>query len=89
MQIQRFKTPFAETIFRSKYAQGPNDTWDALSERLVDDVCGSRAGTAPILMSDGDRKDLAEHIKQMRFIPGGRYLYYAGRPYKAWNNRIS
>lgn len=86
MQVQRFKTPFAETIFRSKYAQGPNDTWDALSERLVDDVCGSRAGTAPILMSDGDRKDLAEHIKQMRFIPGGRYLYYAGRPYKAWNN---
>jgi len=22
----------------------------------------------------------------MRFIPGGRYLYYAGRPYKAFNN---
>jgi len=37
-------------------------------------------------MSDGDRKELAEHIKAMRFIPGGRYLYYAGRPYKAYNN---
>jgi ribonucleoside-diphosphate reductase alpha chain len=37
-------------------------------------------------MSDGDRKELAHHIKEMRFIPGGRYLYYAGRPYKAYNN---
>ena len=86
MQINRFKTTFSENIFRQKYAQGPNDTWDALADRLVDDVCGSRGGTLPILMSDGDRKDLAEHIKQMRFLPGGRYLYYAGRPYKAYNN---
>lgn len=37
-------------------------------------------------MSDGDRRQLAEYIKTMRFIPGGRYLYYAGRPYKAYNN---
>jgi ribonucleoside-diphosphate reductase alpha chain len=86
MQVQRFKTQFAETIFRSKYAQGPNDSWDALSDRIVEDVCGSRWGVLPVLMSDGDRQELAEHIKNMRFIPGGRYLYYAGRPYKAYNN---
>jgi len=86
MQVNRFKTPFAETIFRNKYAQGPNDTWDALAERLVEDVCGTRWGTQPSLMSDSDRKDLAQHIKEMRFLPGGRYLYYAGRPYKAYNN---
>ena len=86
MQVKRFKTEFAETIFRNKYAQGPNDSWDALSERLVDDVCGSRGGTLPILMSEGDRRELAQHIKEMRFLPGGRYLYYAGRPYKAYNN---
>jgi ribonucleoside-diphosphate reductase alpha chain len=84
--VDRFKTPFAETIFRSKYAQGPNDSWDALADRLVEDVCGTRWGTQPALMSDSDRKDLAEHIKSMRFLPGGRYLYYAGRPYKAYNN---
>jgi len=86
MQVNRFKTTFAENIFRQKYAQGGNDTWDALAERLVEDVCGSRNGTLPILMSDGDRKELAQHIKEMRFLPGGRYLYYAGRPYKAYNN---
>lgn len=86
MQVQRFKTEFAEAIFRNKYAQGPNDSWDALAERLVEDVCGSRWGTLPVLMSDGDRRELTEHIKNMRFLPGGRYLYYAGRPYKAYNN---
>ena len=86
MQVNRFKTPFAETIFRNKYAQGPNDTWDALADRLIEDVCGTRWGTQPALMSEGDRKELANHIKEMRFLPGGRYLYYAGRPYKAYNN---
>jgi ribonucleoside-diphosphate reductase alpha chain len=86
MQVKRFKTEFAETTFRNKYAQGPNDSWDALADRLVDDVCGTRQGTLAALMSDGDRKELAEHIKNMRFLPGGRYLYYAGRPYKAYNN---
>ena len=40
----RFKNSFAENIFRSKYAQGVNDTWDALAERLVEDVCGTRWG---------------------------------------------
>jgi ribonucleoside-diphosphate reductase alpha chain len=84
--VERFKTEFAKTIFRNKYAQGPNDTWDALADRLVEDVCGSRWGTQSILMSASDRAELAEHIKNMRFIPGGRYLYYAGREYKAYNN---
>lgn len=86
MIIERFKTPFARNIFKQKYAQGPNDSWDALAERLVEDVCGSRGGTLPVLMSNSERAELTEHIKAMRFLPGGRYLYYAGRPYKAYNN---
>jgi ribonucleoside-diphosphate reductase alpha chain len=86
MQVQRFKTSFAETIFNTKYRQGPNDNWDALCDRLVEDVCGTRWGTQPALMSKSDMVDLAEHMKQMRFLAGGRYLYYAGRPHKYYNN---
>jgi ribonucleoside-diphosphate reductase alpha chain len=86
MIVERFKTQFAKTIFFNKYAQSSNDTWDALAERLVDDVCGSSGGKLPNIMSDSERGELTEHIKTMRFIPGGRYLYYAGRPYKAFNN---
>ena len=73
-----FRNSFAANVFRFKYAQGPGDTWAKLSERLVEDVCGSRGSTVPILMSDSDRKELTEHIRAMRFLPGGRYLYYAG-----------
>lgn len=86
MIIERFKTTFAERIFYNKYSQGPNDTWDALAERVVEDVCGSRWGTDRPLMSDSDRLQLTEYIKTMRFIPGGRYLYYAGRTAKYFNN---
>ena len=86
MELQRFKTSFAESIFRNKYAQGPNDTWDNLAERIVEDVCGTRNGTTNRLLGKGDCDTLANLIKEHKFIPGGRYLYYAGRPYKAWNN---
>lgn len=86
MIIERFKTSFARNIFRQKYSQGPEDTWDALADRLVEDVCGSRWGTDRPLLSEGDRAQLAQYIKEFKFVPGGRYLYYAGRPYKAYNN---
>ncbi len=82
----RFRNTFGENIFRFKYAQGPGDTWDKLADRLIEDVCGTRWGTLPRLMSVDDCKQLAEYIKEMKFLPGGRYLYYAGRPYKAYNN---
>ena len=84
---QRFKTSFAENIFRQKYAQGPNDSWDNLAIRLVDDVCGTRNGTEPMaLMSKEERSQLVQYIQRMQFIPGGRYLYYAGRSAHFYNN---
>jgi len=84
--MTEFRNSFAENVFRFKYAQGPGDTWAKLSERLVEDVCGSREGTMSTLMSETDRKHLTQYIKEMKFLPGGRYLYYAGRPFKAYNN---
>lgn len=81
-----FRTAIGANVFRNKYAQGPGDTWAKLAERLVEDVCGTRWSTAQALMSDSDRKQLTQYIKEFKFLPGGRYLYYAGRPYKAYNN---
>lgn len=86
MEINRFKNSFSETIFRQKYAQGPNDTWDAVADRLIDGVVGTVGGTVSALMSKDDQQQLNQYIKEMKFIPGGRYIYYAGRPFKAWNN---
>ena len=86
MITNRFKNSFAENIFKQKYAQGPTDTWDALAERLVEDVCGTRFGKDRALMSDGDREQLTDYIKRMIFVPGGRYLWYAGRKNSYFNN---
>ena len=86
MLINRFKNSFSENIFRNKYAQGPNDTWDALAERLVEDVCGSRWGKDKPIMSQEDRDALAQYIKEFKFVPGGRYLWYAGRGNSYFNN---
>lgn len=86
MENKRFRTELGANIFRFKYGQGPSDTWDALVDRMLEDVCGTQNGTQQALMSADDRKQLAIYIKEMKFIPGGRYLYYAGRPFKAWNN---
>lgn len=82
----KFKTLFAESIFRAKYANGPDDTWPKLCRRLVEDVCGTRWGTESPLMSKDDRDQLTQYIIEMAFIPGGRYLYYAGRPLHFYNN---
>lgn len=82
----QFRTTFAENVFRLKYAQGPEDTWPILARRLVEDVCGTRWGTLPPLMSKDDQDQLVQYIIQMKFIPGGRYLYYAGRDAKFYNN---
>ena len=81
-----FRNSFAENVFKFKYAQGPGDTWAKLSERLVDDVCGTRNNMITAIMSEAERKELTQFIKEMKFLPGGRYLYYAGRPFKAYNN---
>jgi ribonucleoside-diphosphate reductase alpha chain len=86
MNTFKWRTPFAETIFRSKYAQDPDDNWPILARRLVDDVCGTRGGTEHALMSKGDRDELTQYITRMAFVPGGRYLYYAGRPLHFYNN---
>lgn len=81
-----FNNPFSESIFRTKYAQGSNDTWGCLAERVVEDVCGTRNNKVPALMSLSDRQQLTEYIKEFKFIPGGRYLWYAGRKNHYYNN---
>jgi ribonucleoside-diphosphate reductase alpha chain len=86
LEKQYFKTAIAENIFNQKYRQGPGDSWGQLAERLVDSVCGPEPGLNNPLMSKDDRDELTQCIERMQFIPGGRYLYYAGRPLRAYSN---
>ena len=86
MKRQYFKNSFAENIFKQKYAQGVEDDWGQLCERLVEDVCGTRFGNDRALMSQEDRDQLVEYMKDFKFVAGGRYLWYAGRKNSYFNN---
>ena len=86
MNTFKWKTPFAERIFRNKYACDPDDSWPILARRLVEDVCGTRWGTQHPMLSKDDLAQLEQYIREMKFVPGGRYLYYAGRPLHFYNN---
>lgn len=81
-----FRNDLARNTFRNKYALNPSDNWHNLAIRLVDDVCGSMGGFLHPILSKTERDTLVDYISRMLFIPGGRYLYYAGRPLHAWNN---
>lgn len=74
-----FRSQFAEDIFTIKYAHEGCETWDKLAATLVEDVCSK-------FMPKTDNDQLHQYISDLKFIPGGRYLYYAGRPVKAFNN---
>jgi ribonucleoside-diphosphate reductase alpha chain len=81
-----FRSKFSEDIFKQKYAHEDCTTWADLSKTLVNDVCGDIKYINGQLMSRGDRDQLIQYITDLKFIPGGRYLYYAGRPSKFFNN---
>jgi ribonucleoside-diphosphate reductase alpha chain len=71
-----FRSKFSEDIFKQKYAHEGCETWSKLAFTLAHDV-------VPIPeIAD----EIGERIADLKFIPGGRYLYYAGRPNKFFNN---
>jgi ribonucleoside-diphosphate reductase alpha chain len=74
-----FRTKFSEDIFKQKYAHERCETWSRLSRILIEDVCGG-------ILDYGDINKLIDIHSKMQFIAGGRYLYYAGRPNRFFNN---
>jgi ribonucleoside-diphosphate reductase alpha chain len=88
--LGKFKTSFSHDIFHSKYAMTQNETWEDRCNIMVNDVCGDRSLTAKdttqYLMSPSDQAELAQYMIDMKFIPGGRYIYYSGRPAGFFNN---
>jgi len=81
-----FRSKFSEDIFNLKYAHTGCDTWEQLSRVLVEDVCGDlRAGEQPLMRKE-ERQELQKLITELKFVPGGRYIYYAGRDRRFYNN---
>jgi ribonucleoside-diphosphate reductase alpha chain len=74
-----FRSQFSETIFNNKYRHENAETWAQLCATLVEDVCGE-------LMSKDDKQQLTQYMSDLKFVAGGRYLWYAGRTAKFYNN---
>jgi ribonucleoside-diphosphate reductase alpha chain len=89
VQNPMFRNQFAEDIFNQKYRHESALTWAELAKTLVDDVCGLPdigIGDPQGKLIRDEHERLIRYISELKFIPGGRYLYYAGRPKKFFNN---
>ena len=82
----KFKPQLGEDIFKNKYASTEYETWSDKAHAVVNSVCGDFNGTKNNLMEKTDRDQLAQYIAEFKFIPGGRYLWYAGRDARFYNN---
>jgi len=74
-----FRSKFSEDIFNHKYSHQDCTTWADLAKVLVEDVCRSD-------MTVSEKEQLIKFIEDLKFVPGGRYIYYAGRRNKFFNN---
>jgi ribonucleoside-diphosphate reductase alpha chain len=63
-------SPFAESIFKRTYAITPDETWEQMSRRVAKAVA----------LDHRQEEAFYEIIRDRIFVPGGRYLYSAGRP---------
>ena len=82
----QFKTELGQNIFKQKYASNPYETWEDRANTVVNYVCGDMDGQKNNLMGKDDRDQLARFISEFKFMPGGRYLWYAGRDARFFNN---
>lgn len=67
----------AESVFRHKYAATPTETWEECCARVTRSVFAAEPQITPEVVSR-----LQKAMEERKFLPGGRYLYAAGR---AWH----
>lgn len=70
-------SPFAETIYKQKYAQ-PGEEWRDTAARVVDNVL------RPHFPEYAD--EMIDAIAARKFMPGGRYLYASGKKFHQTQN---
>lgn len=77
-----FGSSFAQDIFLQKYSMNGQESWSDTCRRVVDSICGQ-------LLSPEDIQSIYKIMLERKFIPGGRYLYSAGRPFHQVNNCLA
>ena len=57
-----FRTNLGETVFKTKYASNPYETWEDRAHTVVNSVCGDMDGKKNNQMDKDDRDQLVKFI---------------------------
>lgn len=74
-----FSNKFANDVFKQKYSMNGQETWAETCRRVTDAVCNQ-------LLDTETKEKIYKYMVDRKFIPGGRYLYSAGRSFHQVNN---
>lgn len=74
-----FSSKFSHDIFLQKYSKDGVETWADTAKRVTEAVCSQ-------LLDTKTKEKIYNLILERKFIPGGRYLYSAGREFHQVNN---
>jgi ribonucleoside-diphosphate reductase alpha chain len=74
-----FSSKFAQDIYKQKYSMDGVENWADTCKRVVEAVCNQ-------LLDSETKEKIFKLMVERKFIPGGRYLYSAGRPFHQVNN---
>lgn len=74
-----FGNEFTNSIYLQKYSKDGKETWADTCRRVIDAV-------APHGLTGEEAAALYQYMLVRKFIPGGRYLYAAGREFHQTNN---
>lgn len=74
-----FSAKWAHDIYLQKYSKDGVETWSDTARRVTEAVCSQ-------LLDSKTKEKIYNIILERKFIPGGRYLYAAGREFHQVNN---
>jgi ribonucleoside-diphosphate reductase alpha chain len=79
MLFDVFGNKFTHNTYKQKYSLSGQEDWKDTSRRVTVSVTGQ-------LLDKDEQEIIYNLINERKFIPGGRYLYSAGRPWHQVNN---
>jgi len=74
-----FSSKFPHDMFIQKYSLDFQETWAQTCRRVTDAICGQ-------YLDSETKEKIFQLMVSRKFIPGGRYLYSAGRPFHQVSN---
>lgn len=74
MPVDRL-SPFAHAIYKQKYSMGGTEEWADTARRVATNVMAAVGFKA----NSHETTEIERLIRERKFLPGGRYLYAAGR----------